>query len=280
MSRSLASAPFVPASIELTASKAAKHLVRTVPELIQFNALHNPDHLFCIQAKKAQEESNPAFLNITFAQLKQAILRCSAWLVANIAELLLPHEDSTDKIVRGPPIALFVDSNVGLLIYQYALMALGVPVLLLSARLSPTAISHLLLETAAQAIIVSPRLKGTVTEALSTNGSSNNALALYVQSPYGGFLSSEDIHYLPKERLYVPRHFISEEDRNVLILHSSGTTGLPKPIYTSHRYSLSFSACHAFLSNKEAQSLTVSTLPLYHVSIVIFTYGWALKRPF
>ena len=54
-------------------------------------------------------------------------------------------------------------------------------------------------------------------------------------------------------------------DRNVLILHSSGTTGLPKPIYTSHKYLLSFVTCHAFQSEDSAQGLNLSTLPLYHV---------------
>lgn len=61
-------------------------------------------------------------------------------------------------------------------------------------------------------------------------------------------------------------HYVEEHDRNVLILHSSGTTGLPKPIYQSHRWLLSFATCHEFSPDAEKLSLSLSTLPLYHVS--------------
>ena len=239
--------------------------IRTVPELLQFNALNNPDHLFCIQARKAAEDQTPVFLDVTFAQLKDAVLRCSTWLTTNLVGLSPPCKDHTNNTVKCPPVALLVDSNVGLLLHEYGLMYLGVPVLLLSARLSPTAISHLLQKTAAGAIIVSPRMRGTAAEALSILESTSSTPRLYLQCPYEIFLNTEDTKSQPKERLPDPKHFVSETDRNVLILHSSGTTGLPKPIYTSHRYSLSFPACHAFVSEEEAQSLTLSTLPLYHV---------------
>jgi len=58
---------------------------------------------------------------------------------------------------------------------------------------------------------------------------------------------------------------IQEDDRNVLILHSSGTTGLPKPIYLAHRYLLGYAACHRFAEDEVVNSPNVSTLPLYHV---------------
>ena len=243
--------------------------IRTVPELLQFNALNNPDHIFCIQARKAAEGPAPTFLDISFAQMKEAVLRCSTWLTTNLVELSPPWKDNTDNMVKCPPVALLVDSNVGLLLYEYGLMYIGVPVLLLSARLSATAISHLLQKTAAGAIIVSPRMRGTAAEALSLIGSTDSSPSLYLQCPYETFLNTESISHRPKEKLPNPHHFVSESDRNVLILHSSGTTGLPKPIYTTHRYSLSFPACHAFTSEEEAQSLTLSTLPLYHVGSMV-----------
>ncbi|RYP27075.1 hypothetical protein DL768_011344 [Monosporascus sp. mg162] len=49
-----------------------------------------------------------------------------------------------------------------------------------------------------------------------------------------------------------------------LILHSSGTTGLPKPIYVDHRYLLRYAACHEFQPEEDITWLNVSTLPLYH----------------
>ena len=262
--------PFIRASLDQ---------IRTVPELLNFNALNNPNHPFCIQTLKTSDGSSPTFLEITFAQLKEAVLRCSAWLTANIGELSPPRKDHTNRVVRCFPVALLVDSNVGLLIHEYGLMCLGVPVLLLSARLSPSAISHLLVKTAAKAIIVSPRSRGIAAEALSLDSSAEEPCTLYLQSQYESFLQPGVVQNVPDKSLFVPHHYISETDRNVLILHSSGTTGLPKPIYTSHRYSLSFPACHAFSSEEEAQSLTLSTLPLYHVGIAVYNYLCLLTWP-
>jgi acyl-coenzyme A synthetase/AMP-(fatty) acid ligase len=51
---------------------------------------------------------------------------------------------------------------------------------------------------------------------------------------------------------------IQEDDRNVLILHSSGTTGLPKPIYLAHRYLLGYAACHRFAEDEVVNSPNVS----------------------
>jgi nucleoside-diphosphate-sugar epimerase len=57
---------------------------------------------------------------------------------------------------------------------------------------------------------------------------------------------------------------VDEKDRNVLILHSSGTTGLPKPIRLAHRYLLGYAACHSFEEGENASWRNLSTLPLYH----------------
>ncbi len=69
-----------------------------------------------------------------------------------------------------------------------------------------------------------------------------------------------------------PNHYVNDLDRDVLILHSSGTTGLPKPIYNSHAYLLGYATCHDFKNAEEAASLSLTTLPLYH--------GFGLHGPF
>lgn len=80
------------------------------------------------------------------------------------------------------------------------------------------------------------------------------------------------------------RQTVREDDRNVLILHSSGTTGmlmrmhkiqlllmtepgLPKAIPLAHRYVLGYAACHSFPPDKDmsVQGVNLSTLPLFHV---------------
>lgn len=62
-----------------------------------------------------------------------------------------------------------------------------------------------------------------------------------------------------------PTTTVREHDRDVLILHSSGTTGLPKPIPQTHRYLLGYATCHQFPEEVEFKALNLSTLPLYHV---------------
>lgn len=60
---------------------------------------------------------------------------------------------------------------------------------------------------------------------------------------------------------------VNDADRNVIILHSSGSTGLPKPIYQTHRYLLGYAACHAFPEDVDVSHVCASTLPLFHVSV-------------
>ncbi|MCJ1251516.1 hypothetical protein MMC30_008751, partial [Trapelia coarctata] len=141
--------------------------VRTVPELIDYNVKHNRNHAFCVQSRKQEGPVPYGFRTISNLELKHAILKCSNWLLTAIAELELPFEGDDGTTFKGLPVALLVDSDFGLLLHLLSMMSLGVPVVLLSARLSPTAIHHLLVKTSSRALIVSPRLKHSAKQALS-----------------------------------------------------------------------------------------------------------------
>jgi len=103
--------------------------LRTLPDLIRHNALHNPLHLFCLQCKQsATEEGSPlAFVHVTFAQLKETVDRCCRWLetVADIQAASLGSDGSVQKI---RPVALFMESDLGLFVHIAALLTLNVPV--------------------------------------------------------------------------------------------------------------------------------------------------------
>ena len=128
------------------------------------------------------------------------------------------------------------------------------------------AIHHLLATTAACAVIVSPRLKNTAKEALSFFSTAGFLPKIYTQTAYASFLDPQADRELKLGNICKPCYYVRENDRNVLILHSSGTTGLPKPIYQSHKWLLCFTTCHEFSSDEETLSLSLSTLPLFHVS--------------
>jgi len=106
-----------------------EHAVRSVPELIDFNAKFNGNYIFCIQVEKALHEDSPSLLHVTHAELKNAICRCAQWICSSVQELVLPEMTADGAPSRkGPPIALLLDSDVNLLVHTYALMSLGVPV--------------------------------------------------------------------------------------------------------------------------------------------------------
>ncbi|KAL3431733.1 hypothetical protein BDV09DRAFT_206456 [Aspergillus tetrazonus] len=256
MARNQQLQPFKRPVIRLYPAADETELIRTLPEVVEFNAQANPDHVFCLQAKKSPDNSFLSLVSVTNRQLKQAISQCAGWLKSNL-QLQLPSL-LHGSVKKGAPVALLMESDIGLLVYEMALIGLGVPVLLLSARLSAAAINSLLQRTSTAAIIVSGRLEATAREAAETLPA-----AVFSPLPFEAFLSTNE--GLPdNDSICHPYHYIDEFDRNVLILHSSGTTGLPKPIYVSHRHLLSFVNCHRLDLESEAQGVNVSTLPLYH----------------
>ncbi|KAI9677125.1 MAG: putative NRPS-like protein biosynthetic cluster [Bathelium mastoideum] len=239
--------------------------VRTLPELVDFQAENNPQHLFCIQA-----EGNNQFVPVSYEKLRRAIIRCQAWLEEHVVDLHSPFVASDGHVKKFTPVAILMESHVGLAICVLSLMGLGVPAVLLSARLSAPAVRHLIRETGAKIIVASPRLQSLASEAFSgaekvgANGDGDGTKILQ-PAGYEDFLSEREPADAGRmTRVAHPKHFVSEEDRQVLILHSSGTSGLPKPIPCSHRYYLGYATCHTFSSQDEALGLTVSTLPFFH----------------
>ncbi|KAL3470340.1 hypothetical protein BJX99DRAFT_267530 [Aspergillus californicus] len=246
--------PFQRPIIKLYPQADEKGYLRTLPEVIQFNAQANPSHLFCIQARKRPDSQVPSLIAVSNVELKYAVHRCASWLSLNL-NLELPGEHD-GAVRKGAPVALLMESDLGLWLHEVALMGLGVPVLLISARLSATAVHSLLQHTSASAVIASRRLEATAREAA-------RSLPVFSPLPYDAFLSGEqgledDVSICHSD------HYLGENDRDVLILHSSGTTGLPKPIYISHRHLLSYVNCHRLDTEADAQGVNVSTLPLYH----------------
>lgn len=101
--------------------------VNSLQELIEFNARHNPDHIFCTQLiKNNSGEGKGVFglpYRITFAQLLDAVERAAAWLVLN--------GFTSGRTQRGediPPVAIYLSSDIGIFIYIAALIRIGTPV--------------------------------------------------------------------------------------------------------------------------------------------------------
>lgn len=104
--------------------------IKTIVDLIEFNAKNNSDSLFCLQAEKALNGSrSPPFLRITYKMLRDMILGCQQLLLSDLkGEIREPYRDQSGSAMRSRPVAVLVDSDVGLLLHLFGLMGLGVPV--------------------------------------------------------------------------------------------------------------------------------------------------------
>jgi acyl-CoA synthetase (AMP-forming)/AMP-acid ligase II len=121
---------FIPARIGVREEHFVLDSIRTLPELIAYNARVNPEHIFCVQTRKRTEQQpgRSHFVRVTHLQLAHAVRKCSEWLVQKIGELRRPWRDESGTTHKGSPIALLMESDVGILFHLFAFMTLGVPV--------------------------------------------------------------------------------------------------------------------------------------------------------
>lgn len=262
---------FKPANLDLKQHSASSS-IRTIPELIEYNAKVNPDALFCVQALKPQDEQTRRASQVTVRQLRNAVWQCSGdfrgWLVG------IDDSSSSDEVqthVKPDPVALLLDSDIGLVIHLFSLLSLGVPAILLSPRLNPASIQHLLTTLKAQAVITSSRHAETVKAAFETtsNEYGRGGTKIQVARPFEDYLCEVwQGKALPADdTICAPRHFLSESDHNVIILHTSGTTGFPKPVHQPHKMLLGYACCHRPTEAEDIEGLNLSMLPLYHVGL-------------
>lgn len=262
---------FKPADIDMKQSLASGS-IRTIPELIEFNSRANAESLYCVQALKTQHAETTTALQVTMRQLRNAIWRCSGdlrgWLIG------LDDTSATDESqshVKPDPVALLLDSDIGLLLHLFSLLSLGVPIILLSPRLNPASIQHLLTTLKAQAVITSPRHVDIAKAAFETTSLEygRGGTKIQVANPFEDYLSKTgEGETIPADATICgPRHYLSDSERNVIILHTSGTTGLPKPVHQPHKMLLGYAYCHRPTEIEDVEGLNSSMLPLYHVSL-------------
>lgn len=116
-------------------------------------------------------------------------------------------------------------------------------------------------------MLVSPKLRRDAERALALFPPDATKPSVYDEKPLDDLLTTNDAasSNCEAESICHPGHYIGESDRSALILHSSGTTGLPKPIYTSHRQTLTFATCHELPTDGRDLGVCLTTLPFYHV---------------
>lgn len=119
MSPVLAGSTFIRPHLNLGYGDDRDDGVNTLPDLVEFAATHNPDHIFGQQYRS--NDASPCV--ITFSEFATAVERASAWLVNAGATT-----GRTEREVNLPPVALLLGSDVTLFMFMCALLRIGTPV--------------------------------------------------------------------------------------------------------------------------------------------------------
>ncbi len=209
---------------------------RTITELVSQRAEQHSDEPIL-----GYPSSGVEYVEYTFRQL-ETFSQNAAFLYARE----LPVRSSSDEDARV--VALLGASNLDYVIATLALSRLGFTVLFLSTRISKSAYESLLDATKCDHILAEESFART-TEAVQADRPRLNVLRILDKSRYEQTtMESLDVQTLD---------FDKETKRISWIIHSSGSTGPPKPIYQTH---------HAALRNYENNMNMKGfiTLPLFH----------------
>ena len=120
MSPVVAACTFVRPHLNLGYVQDHKDAVNSLPELIEFAAEHNPDHIFGVQNRPG-DDATPC--EITFSDLQYAVEHASSWLVSTNVTSGRTRRDQTMS-----PVGILLGSDITIFIYMAALLRIGTPV--------------------------------------------------------------------------------------------------------------------------------------------------------
>ncbi|GAA5860908.1 hypothetical protein JCM8547_003885 [Rhodosporidiobolus lusitaniae] len=186
----------------------------------------------------------------TFGELEAAV----NLLATHYASTVPPRQpgDATTKLTC----ALLAPSGLDYAINELALCRIGYAVLFISPSNSAPAVAHLAKATSSTFLFTAPSYLALAQEAqqLANPDFSFDIVDLASPSVYDSKAISR---YSPSKAYQVALDPEDEGPLTAFIVHSSGSTGFPKPIYISHQ-----STCFNIATNFNLAGFT--TLPLYH----------------
>ncbi len=206
---------------------------RTLDELLRLRARTQPDVPIAAYPTSAAPDSYEAH---TAGQLDQYATRAAHYY----RNLFGTRERSSPERV----VALLALSDLDYLVAQFAVGRLGFTPLLLSTRLSPEAICSLLEKTNCHDMVHSPAHQAKV--------ESVSALR-----PVKSALLCENYRSGPVSEINIDLDPEFKTNTSCNILHSSGSTGFPKPIRNIHKNFIHNASIHFNMRG-------FITLPLFH----------------
>jgi len=213
---------------------------RTITELISFRARDLPDEPIFGYPSTGLE-----YTEYTFPELEALSIRA-----ARKYAHLLPVRTSSREDARV--IGLLGPSTLDYFVTLLALSRLGFTVLFLSTRISEAAYLSLLEATGCRHMVVSPSFMRTIS-AVQKSMPELQTIDFLPQSEYDTNEIIQVSHQDSKQSLDPDQ----ETSKVAWIIHSSGSTGLPKPIYQTH-----VAALRNYENNMNLKGFVI--LPLFH----------------
>lgn len=179
-------------------------------------------------------------------------------LAAYYANLGLQPTCGPGEVPPPRVIAVLVTTGIDESLLEIALAKLGLTALLISVNNSVGAIAHLCRSTSASHIIYGPKFLSTVTEAAKILSDDKLSLQLIADKRFP-LWGPGGVRDLGTKLLPFPARLTPEQEthRTCVILHSSGSTGFPKPVYITHYRLLANTAV-------SVPKVAFSALPVFH----------------
>ncbi|KIR43110.1 L-aminoadipate-semialdehyde dehydrogenase [Cryptococcus deuterogattii 99/473] len=197
-------------------------------------------------------EYGEKLMTLTYSDLSKAVDR----LAAHYAALNIQPECGLSEVPPERIVAVLTSTAIDETLLEIALAKLGLASLLLSVNNSTAAVAHLCKVTKSAFLIYGPKFEETAKDAQKLLAQDGIEIGIIPETRYPlwgpeGVRESKVAPYPPR---LTPQQ---ESKRTCVVLHSSGSTGFPKPVFISH---------YGLLANA-AQSLPktgFSALPLFH----------------
>ena len=225
--------------LEPLQSEAPQREHLTVDGLLQSRAHRHPDSVVVSYPKHDID-----FVDYTYRQLDIFAYRAGIHY-----QQFIPTRDSSKEVPTV--VALLGPSNIEYIITLLALVKLGHTILFLSTRISQEAIDSLLQVSGASFLITDTKFSHVGDKAREHLP---NLQSLPIASQT---LFDFPIEHEASTRLDEALDPVQETNNTCWIIHSSGSTGLPKPIYQKQSAALA-----NFAGNMNMRAFI--TLPLYH----------------
>lgn len=194
-------------------------------------------------------------MTLTYSDISRAVDRLAAHYAACL-DLELPV--TSNEVPPERVIAVLVSTAVDESLLEIALARLGLTGLLLSVNNSVPAVAHLCKITKSSHLIYGPKFADAAIEAQGLLEEEGIALGIVPDKRFPlwgtGGVRDPKTTITPFPARLTP---LQEAKRTCVILHSSGSTGFPKPVYVTH---------FGMIANA-AQSVPktgFSALPLFH----------------